>query len=37
MYNTGGNWTLLPKRDSLNVNEHVNIYAKVRDSISLAS
>lgn len=29
MLNVGGNWTALPERGPLNINEHVNFYAKV--------
>jgi hypothetical protein len=29
MHNTGGDWTKIADRGPLNVNEHVNFYAKV--------
>jgi hypothetical protein len=29
MHNVGGNWTALPERGPMNINEHVNFYAKV--------
>ena len=29
MHNVGGNWTALPERGPLNINEHVDFYAKV--------
>jgi hypothetical protein len=35
MHNTGGDWTKIADRGPLNVNEHVNFYAKVGDSRSL--
>lgn len=31
MHNTGGDWTKIADRGPLNVNEHVNFYAKVGD------
>jgi hypothetical protein len=31
MLNVGGNWTALPERGPININEHVNFYAKVGD------
>lgn len=30
MHSVGGNWTRLVDRGPLNINEHVNFYAKVR-------
>jgi hypothetical protein len=37
MTQTGGNWTALPERGPLNLNEHVNFYAKVRYTIHQAA
>lgn len=37
MTQTGGNWTALPERGLININEHVNFYAKVRHTIRKTS